>query len=279
MGNKKALFAISTTALAAAGTFVACGSDKAATPDAPVVIHDSPVDTKLIDAAPDAPSFDFSCAGNSAPAVGSNVTVTGTVNQVGLMGTTPTFGPLAGAAVDFCKGSCTGAQNNLGSGTSDGSGNFSLGPVDTGGTAIDGYVRVTHTGDRTILGFPASPFAADGIQPVITFVDTIIQFGNAFGCPQTAGNGMIGLLVTDCNNQPITASGVTVAAQQGGSDVGDPPVDASALNQMAAGFYLICDVPPGTTTVTATYNGMTLRAHDVTTTAGTTTETIIRPGF
>jgi hypothetical protein len=278
MGNKKAFFAISATALAAAGTFVACGSDKAATPDAPVVIHDSPIDTKVIDAAPDAPSFDFSCAGNSAPVPADNVTVSGIVEEVGYNGSV-TYMPLPGATVDFCTGNCTG-QNALGSGTTDGSGNFSIGPTATGGTAIDGYVKITHTGDRTIMGFPASPIAADVVQPIITFSNLVIGGLSMVGCTQSAQNGMIGVLITDCMEKPISdSSSLTISVQQNGSNVGDAPLDASALNPMAAGFFLICNVPPGTTTVNATYSGMTLRAHDVTSSAGTTTETIVRPGF
>jgi hypothetical protein len=72
---------------------------------------------------------------------------------------------------------------------------------------------------------------------------------------------------------------LTISVQQGGSNVGDAPIDAGAANSMAAGLFLICNVPPGTTTVGAKYMAMDLRAHDVLTTAGTTTETIVRPGY
>lgn len=281
MGNTKAIFATGTTVFTAAITFVACGSDKAK-PDAPIVLIDAPIDTPPpIDAAPDAPSYDFSCMGNSAPAVGSNVTVAGTVNEVGfdLQSQQPTFGPLGSAAMELCTGDCTGS-NSLGSGATDGSGNFSLGPITTGGSAVNGYVRMTHTGDRTILAFPSSPFAADTTQPVITFQDIIIQFGSQFGCAQQGSNGMVGLLVTDCSGQTIgDGANLTVGVQQNGSNVGDTPIDAGALSGMAGGFYLICNVPPGATTVTAKYNTMDLRSHDVDVTAGTTTETIIRPGY
>jgi hypothetical protein len=280
MGNTKAIFATATTVATAALTIVACGSDKAK-PDAPIVLIDAPVDTTPVaDAPPDAPSFDFSCSGNSAPAVSANVTVNGNVEEVAFNGGV-SIQPLSGADVTLCKGNCQGGANNLGSGTTDGSGNFSIGPITTGGTAIDGYARVTHTGDRTILGFPAAPVATDITQPVITFQDTIIALLANFGCSQQAGNGMVAMFVTDCMNKPISDnSNLTVSVQQGGSDVGDPPINGGQLSQMAAGFYLICNVPPAAaTTVSAKYMNMDLRAHDVMTTAGTTTETIVRPGF
>lgn len=281
MGNTRAFFATGTTVFTAAVTIIACGSDHKASPDAPVVLIDAPIDSKVIDAAPDAPSFDFSCAGNSAPAVNANVTISGAVEEIGFAGGSPTITPLSGAAVTLCKGNCNGTSNQLGSGTTNGSGDFSIGPVATGGTAIDGYARVTHTGDRTILGFPAAPVATDVTQPVITFSDTLIALLGNVGCSQQAGNGMVALFVTDCMNKPLSDSAnVTVSVQQGGSNVGDPPIDAGTLSPMAAGFYLVCNVPAAAaTTVGAKYMNMDLRAHDVLTTAGTTTETIVRPGY
>jgi len=282
MGNTRALFATTTTVITAAITIVACGSDKAKTPDAPVVLIDAPIDTPAVDAAPDAPTFDFSCMGNSAPSVNANVTVSGAVEEIGFSGGSPTIAPLAGADVNLCKGNCTGGGNNLGSGTTDGSGNFSIGPVATSGTAIDGYARVTHTGDRTVLGFPAAPVAMDVTQPIITFQSALIDtYGAAFGCAQTADKGMVALLVTDCMSNPISDSAnLTVSVQQGGSDVGDTPINAGQLSSMAAGFWMICNVPAGTaTTVSAKYMNTTLLAHDVVVTAGTTTETIVRPGY
>jgi hypothetical protein len=278
MGNTKAIFATGATVFTAAVTIVACGSDHAA-PDAAIVLIDSPVDmAPPIDSPPDAPSFDFSCSGNAAPTPDANVTISGTVNEVGYSGGI-TFEPLAGAAVDLCTGNCMG-QNNLGSGTTDGSGAFSFGPIATGGSAVDGYARVTNSGDRTILAFPAAPVAMDVQQPIITFQDLIISALGQAGCDQDAQNGMVAMFVTDCSNAPISDStNLTISAQQGGSNVGDPPLDAGAVSSMAAGFFLICNVPPGTTTVTAKYGTMDLRAHDVLVTAGTTTETIIRPGF
>jgi hypothetical protein len=89
------------------------------------------------------------------------------------------------------------------------------------------------------------------------------------------------VLVTDCNNTPISdANNLTISVQQGGSNVGDAPVSAGQLSPMAAGFFLVCNVPPGAaTTVSAKYGSMDLRAHDVQVTAGTTTETIVRPGY
>jgi hypothetical protein len=286
MGNTKAIFATGTTVFSAAVTIIACGSDHQAKPDAPgMVVIDAAVDSpSSIDAPGSASGVDLSCIGNSAPTPNSTVTITGSVNELGLSSTFMfTFGSAANATLKLCTGNCLGT-NALGSATSNGSGDFSIGPVTTGGTAIAGYVRMTRTGDRTILGYPASPFAMDAVQPMITFQDTLIALvassGSAHGCPQAAGNGMVGLMVVDCSGKPISdATKLTVAVQQGSNTVGDAPISASALSSMAAGFYLICDVPPGNTTVSAKYNNMDLLGHDVNVTAGTTTETIIRPGY
>jgi hypothetical protein len=283
MGNTKAIFATGTTVFTAAVTIIACGSDHAAKPDAPgMVVIDAPVDSPVSIDAPvgSGSSYDFSCVGNSAPTPDSSVTITGAVEAVSVNGTTPSLGFLGSAAMTLCKGNCVG-PNALGSATTNGSGDWSIGPITTSGTAINGYVRMTHAAYRTVEAYPASPFAKNGVQPMLTFESIIITLGGSmFGCPQTTGNGMVGLLVTDCSGKPINdATNLTVAVQQGSATVGDTPISASGFGSAAAGFYLICDVPPGTTTVSAKYNNMDLLGHDVTTTAGTTTETIIRPGY
>src|SRR3569623_1675055 len=89
MGNKKALFAVGTTALTALGTFVACGSDKAK-PDA-AVVHDSPAQHDApADAAPDASPYDFPCYGGSASGSAMDPLTVG--------GTTESFGQGGGSA-------------------------------------------------------------------------------------------------------------------------------------------------------------------------------------
>jgi hypothetical protein len=77
----------------------------------------------------------------------------------------------------------------------------------------------------------------------------------------------------------ITQSGVSVTVQQGGTMVGGTPQDLGLLSAMAEGLFLVCDVPPGTTTIGASFDGMTFLSHDVNVTAATLVETEVRPGY
>jgi len=60
---------------------------------------------------------------------------------------------------------------------------------------------------------------------------------------------------------------------------GTTVVDASQFSAMAAGTFIVFNVPTGATEVGATYMGHTLRAHTVLSVAGQTTATQIKPGF
>lgn len=258
---------------------VACGGSKDK-PDALIVIPDAPPDAQP-DAMPDAPGYDLSCIGNSVGNTAATVTVAGTVTELSIMGTSPQIAPLPDATLNACKGNCAGA-NKLDTQTSDASGNFMTAALTTGGAPLDGYIRMTHTGDRTVMAYPPSPLTQNlDSVPVLTFTDGALQALVALGiCPQTGTNGMAALLVTDCMNARISdTANVALSIKQGGTEVtGTTVLDAGQLSSMGAGLFLVCNVPPGVTTVNATYSGMTFLAHDVTFTAGTTTETQIRPG-
>lgn len=268
----------------------ACSSNHAS-PDATIIVKDAASDAAVDgktadaapDAAPDAPQFDFSCFGQPLPTTAdATVTITGTARVVKLMGMSPTISPLAGATIDGCKAgeaSCTGGNRIVGPVTTDTAGAFTLGPVTTGGNTVDAFLRVTATGDRTIEVFPPYPVVTDTANvPAVTFDNGLISLLGLIGITQSPTNGMIGLFVTDCANNPLV--GATVSAKQGGTDVGQI-VDASMFSAMAAGGFFVFDVPPGDTTVTATFGTMEFRtdpAQIVPSIAGVTTETQVRPG-
>ncbi|HEU0035733.1 MAG TPA: hypothetical protein VFQ53_34210 [Kofleriaceae bacterium] len=272
------LHACAQVAIVAISSFaVACGGgDGGAKPDAPpIVVPDAAPDAPP--PPPDAPEYDFSCMNNPAPTTApATITVSGTANGIDLNGTQPQINPLDGATVNACKGNCT-AANKLDTQTSDANGNFTTKALTTGGVPLDGYIRVTKTGYRTSNIFPPAPLVADtaGV-PAVAFSTTAFQAAVLFlQVTQTAGNGDVTLFVTDCANTPIMGAQVTV--KQGGTDVGQI-IDAGSFGQ-GGGTFIVFDVPPGDTEVSATYNGMTLRAHTVTTFGDQTTATQIRPGF
>ena len=280
MGNLRAVLSVSVM------SFAACGGDGgSAKPDAPVIQLDAAVDAAPdTPPLPDAPSYDLTCLNNTAPTTAAaTVTISGTTQEVSSQGTTPTIMGVSGATVKSCKGDCMG-PNNLGQVTSGAMGAFTTAPIPTGGVPLDGYIDVTRSGDRRTLVYPPSPLIANqsGV-PVLMFNTQTFAALNALGLlspPQNdTTNGLVGIIVTDCMNTPIT-SGVVVSATQNNAMVGNAPLDLGALDPQGAGTWLIANVPAGTTTVNATYNGTTMfRAHAVNVIAGTTVTTGVRPGF
>jgi hypothetical protein len=277
MGNLRAVLSASLL------TFAACGDDGGtAKPDAPVIHLDAAIDVAPDSPPlPDAPSYDFSCLNNSAPTtVAANVTVSGTAQEIVLNGTTPSIQANPNVSVKACKGDCLNA-NNLGTTTSSSTGAYTTMSLTTNGTALDGYLDATKSTDRRTLVYPPSPLAADqGNVPLLMFSTSAFSALNQFllNPMQSPNNGLVGIIVTDCMNTPIT-TGATVGAKQNGTAVGDAPLDLGSLAAQGAGTYLITNVPPGNTEVSATVQGMTFRAHIVNSVAGATTTTGVRPGF
>ncbi|MBL9019720.1 MAG: hypothetical protein JNL83_36350 [Myxococcales bacterium] len=280
MGNLRAVLFASVASLAAA-----CGGDGgSAKPDAPVIHLDAAVDAAPdTPPLPDAPSYDLTCLNNTAPTTAAaNVTISGTTQEISASGGTPTVTGVSGAVVKSCKGDCTG-PNSLGMVTSGAGGAFSTAPLSTGGTPLDGYIDVTRSGDRRTLVYPPSPLTMNqsGV-PVLMFNTQAFAALNSLGLlspPQNdTTNGLVGIVVTDCMNTPIT-EGVVVSVKQNNMPVGNMPFDLSSLAAQGAGTWLIANVPAGDTTVSATYNGMAFRAHVVTVPAGTTVTTGVRPGY
>ncbi len=270
----------------------ACGSSNSKKPpDAQIVVPDAPPDAKVfLDAAIDAPPvFNLACLGNTTyPTAAANITVSGTANEVTVSGAQPMFTPMSGATVDVCQGNCSGngaGNANLKSTTTDSAGAFSDGPFPTGGTHIAVYLRLTAAppntnGDKVVLEYPGEDLTADfsGV-PMFTLSTSALGLLQIGGCTQDPTKGLVAVAVTDCSNTPISDSAnVVLSIKQGSTAVGDAPINIGQFVTQAKGTYLICNVPAGTTTVGATYKGMTFMAHDVNSVADEITATQVRPG-
>jgi len=259
MGNKKALFAVGTTALTALGTFVACGSDKAK-PDA-AVVHDSPAQHDApADAAPDASPYDFTCYGGSASGSAMDpITVGGTTESFGQGGGSA----VGGVAVDVYK---NGVAAPVSSATSGSDGTFTAAPpIITAGTPFAGYIKAKLAPTyRVSYLYPPTPVTASiaGLPiPMIaqTTWDLLKQFVPGFTQDDTVDGALL-ITVTDCANMPI--NGATLKVQQNGSDVGDVH-DLGQLQSQAAGIIIVSNVPDGATDVSATFGSMTFPTHTV----------------
>ena len=265
----------------------ACGSDAAKTPDAAKAIDAKPIDAPkvFLDAPPAV--YDFSCMGNAAPTTAAaSISMSGVVTQVDVQGMTPVITPLDGATLDGCKAgaaNCTNANHYGTQVTSAGGGLFSIGPFDTGALPVDAYVTMTKTGDRDARVFPAGPLAANQSNiPVLTFTNPgFTALNGFFQLGQQTANGTVGMLIADCASMPITdTANITLSVKQNGAAVtGTKTLDVSTINPMAAGLFIVSNVPPGATVVGAKYKTMDLRAHTISVVATTTSETIVRPGY
>jgi hypothetical protein len=258
----------------------ACGNESTTQPDAP----------PTPDAPPDAPpdAFvrqpDFSCMGNSAPTdAPAEVTITGgglasqmlyaTTDLQYTPPTTITSVPVAAAKI---AGFRTGTPAQQGTANTDAMGDWSF--MMDGVTAIDGYLAATKTGHRDYRFYPPSPIAMDTTVPPILLLNDqtfglLVQLSQK---EQLPANGTVGLAVLDCANMPVT--GAEISVKQGTTEYADD-AHVYSLDQFQAGLYFIFNIPPGVTTVTATYNGMAFRAHDVAVLAATTSTTAVRPGY
>jgi hypothetical protein len=161
-------------------------------------------------------------------------------------------------------------------------GNFAL-SLATGGVALDGYIKATKAGYRDTYLYPPTIIYQNlsGAAVLILQPATFNLLVNLAGATQTAGNGALGLVVLDCNNDPVP--GATVSAKVGGADVGMirytsgmlPSAGATATD--TSGLAFVFDVPPGDVTVSAQVGSMTLRTHVVAVHADANTTTAVRP--
>jgi hypothetical protein len=277
MGNLRASFA-AVTALG----LVACGSEKAK-PDAPVII-DAPIDSKPIDAPPDSPAVDLSCAGMPLPTTADDpVHAAGTTNQITLSGPSA----LGMATVRTFKVGTTQPINTV---VSDAAGAYTTGNLVTGGTPLNAYLEGSHadvmtTKFRTTYVFPPQPVnkSVPNVPILIASTDTFTQLSGFAGATQDdTANGALLVAVTDCANNPVT--GATLTAKQGATDVGSI-FDLGSLSPMAAGLFFVFNVPDGATDVNASLGGTSFLGHSViafkkgaAVTNGSITTTIVRPG-
>lgn len=255
-----------------------------ATPDARIVIADAAADSSPDSYVPDVPSYDFSCAGNSAPtSAPAMITLSGTTQELGMSGPQP----LADVTVDTFA---VGMPNRLSRVTSDASGAFST-SVDSGGAPLDGYLRGTAPMYRTTLSFPASPYAQAQVpSPVLMVSNQIFELLTtqvADVQQDDTVNGAMFINIVDCAGTPI--DGVDLSVAKAGVEVGEQ-FDLGKLAPQAAGSYFVFNVPDGDVQISAKLGSQALRPHRVTSLrgevppgggapAGTITTTVVRPGF
>jgi hypothetical protein len=182
---------------------------------------------------------------------------------------------LAGAEVFAFRTSDT--TTTLDRDTSNTPGFYSL-SITTGGTPVDGYLRLTHSGQITTYAYPSRPLAADLVTNVLMITSSEFDFlAQLVSVTPTAGNGFIGVIVKNCDGAPI--AGATVTTNPAGTvryNAGSTP-SPSATSTSGDGVAYVFNVAAGNVTVQANGGGHTLRQHVVNARADVVTLTEIQP--
>jgi hypothetical protein len=216
------------------------------------------------------PAPGFECLGAPIPTTApATVTVSGQIRQNALAPTA-----LGSAIVLAFR---VGATDTLAADTSNTPGFYSL-SITTGGTPVNGYLRVTHSGFVDTYAYPSRPLLADLSTNVLMPTSNELAFlGTAVGVTQAAGNGFIGVIVKDCNGTAI--AGATVSTNPAGTvryNSGSTP-SSTATSTSADGIAYVFNVTAGNVTVMANAGGNVLRQHIVNARADVVTLTEIQP--
>jgi hypothetical protein len=214
------------------------------------------------------PAAGFECLGQPLP-----TTAPALVNLTGQV-RTYTNSAISGAGVVAFR---VGNATPLDSTTSNTPGQYSIG-ITTGGTPVDGYLRVTDGTHLPTYAYPAVPLATDITENVLMVSST--EFGvlaAAAGITPVAGKGFIGIVVKNC--QGVAIAGAKVSTNPAGeirySAAGIPSSTATSTDSTGVAF--VANVTAGNVTIMATASGHTLRQHVVNATADAITLTEIQP--
>ncbi len=247
-------------------SLVACGGTSASTPDAPGGGGDAP--------GPDAPpgTGAFACAGQPLPTTApASIVIAGATASISASGTTPV------AAVDV-KAYPRAGGAALATATSSDTGDFQL-TVATGSAPLDGYVLATQATYLDTYLYPPAPLAADTDQARMLMVPTNLfpTLQAIAEVTQAAGKGVVGVVVSDCDGNPVAGATITVSSGdlRYNNSSGLPTVDA--LVTAVDGVALVFNVNVGPFTVTATAGGVTYRAHTFDVRADVVTTTAAQP--
>jgi hypothetical protein len=216
------------------------------------------------------PAEGFGCVNDPLPTTApALVTVNGAIRKGAL---SPQ--PVSGAIITAYR---IGAPDTIAADTSNTPGDYII-SITTGGTPVNGYLKVTASGQLDTYAYPSRPLAANLTTNVLMPTQNEIDFlGVAVGVTQSASNGFIGVVVKDCFG--ATVAGATVTTTPAGTvkynSAGAP--SGSATSTSTDGVAYVFNVPAGDVTVKANGGGETLRQHVVTARAGTVTLTEIQP--
>ncbi len=217
-----------------------------------------------------APDARFACLGATLPTTApSTITVSGQTK-----GNVLSPNALGGVEIIVSR---TGTDT-LGADTSDTPGRYSI-TIATGGTPVSGYLQLKKSGGYVpTFAYPSRPLFQDDTTNVLMITSgEFTALAAAASITPTAGAGFIGLVVSDCQGNPLT--GATVTSSPAGTvryNIGGLPNQA-ATSTAADGVAYIVNVAAGSVQINATASGHALRQVVVNARADAITLTEIQP--
>ena len=215
----------------------------------------------------------FACLGAPLPTTApATITITGNSTTAGLSGQML----LPTVTIDLFEGTATVPTKST---TSDLNGAYSV-LISTSGVPVDGYIHGTKATYKDSYLYPPRPLATDTGNATLLLV-TPGTFGlleSLGGVTQNAGDGWIGVVVSDCNDMPVAGATVTTAPAgtvRYNAAGGVPSNTATATD--ADGVAYVFNVAAGDVTVQAQAGGNTLREHVINARADVVTTTVIQP--
>lgn len=221
---------------------------------------------------PDAQPSNLDCAGDPLPDTAPmTLTVSGVVQNVLGNG-------VAGATVEARRTADDALIDTSGPTAMNGA--YTLTEDDTGQVPLEAYLVATHDQNRTTYIYPPVPLASDQADVPVIMLDSFFYdlLLDAADPPQNPDNGVVTLVVVDCDGNPVEGAVVTSSTSSQvvyGDDTMFPNDSYSATSP--SGIAYIYNVPPTETEVGASVSGVDLRAHTVGSVPGAVVTTAIIP--
>ena len=151
---------------------------------------------------------------------------------------------------------------------------------DTGGVPRVEQVDVTHPDYLALRFYPAVPVwrTIEGLELHLMSAADATNLASAAGVTLDPAKGVIVVRVVDCNSSPLV--GGTVSTSPRSPDVRyfvDGAPSASATTTDDSGLAMIANVNAASVTVTGSYEGTSMRSHDVAVIANGVIETALQP--
>jgi hypothetical protein len=231
--------------------------------------------------APDAAPAALTCAGEALPTTVTSppVVISGQVQSVATISGPEPLNVSANIRAFYVEDDDLLVQTN--SVVGNGSNTFSLTDPTSSTTPLSAYVRATAPGHiDTYLYAPYDIYEDFTNAIFLMFGEDLYGLVSLVaGVTQVEGNGVIMVIVADCDEEPVGGATISLSPSVGDIRYGDANgLPSSSLTSTGAqGIAFIFNVPPGDYVVDAERDGVSLREHPVAAFADAATTTIVVP--